>query len=136
MSGFSLAGLLRLRRLEEDTRAAELSTARSREAVGSARVRRVRAQLAQSELAPDSFAALASIAAARAASGGMLVELERTQAEEAAAVATAETAHLEAHRRTRALEKLQERHDAQQLADELRREQRTLDEIAARGGAR
>jgi len=44
---FSLAGLLRLRKLEEDQRAAELNSARDRESIGLARSRRVRRDLAE-----------------------------------------------------------------------------------------
>jgi flagellar protein FliJ len=132
MSGFSLAGLLRLRKLEEDQRAVELNSARDREAVGLARTRRIRRALAEGHEDPAAHASLASIAATRASSATMLGELGELDRENAAEVARAVDAHADAHRKTLGLEKLETRFDEQKRAAELREEQLLLDDLSSR----
>ena len=129
MSKFTLAGLLRLRKLEEDQRAAELNTARDRESVGLARSRRIRASLADNN---DDPAAYASIAATRASAATMLSELGEVDRANAAEVELAATAHADAHRKTLGLEKLETRHDEREAAEQLREEQLLLDDLSSR----
>jgi len=129
---FSLAGLLRLRKLEEDQRAVELNSARDREEVGLARTRRIRRSLAEGHEDPSAHASLASIAATRASSATMLSELSEIDRENAAEVDTAVTAHTEAHRKTLGLEKLETRFEEKKLAGELRDEQLLLDDLSSR----
>lgn len=129
---FSLAGLLRLRKLEEDQRAAELNSARDRESVGLARTRRVRRALAEGHDDPTAHASLASIAAARASSATMLGELGELDSENAAQVELAAAAHADAHRKTLGLEKLEARFEEKRLAEELRDEQLLLDDLSSR----
>ena len=129
---FSLAGLLRLRRLEEDQRAAELNSARDREAVGLARTRRIRRALADGHEDPTAHASLASIAAARASSATMLGELGELDRENAAEVERAVGAHADAHRRTLGLEKLEARFEEKAQAEALREEQLLLDDLSSR----
>ena len=129
---FSLAGLLRLRKLQEDQRAVELNSARDRESVGLARTRRIRRTLAEGHEDPTAHASLASIAAARASSATMLSELGEIDRENAAQVETAATAHADAHRKTLGLEKLEARFEEKKLADELREEQLLLDDLSSR----
>ena len=129
---FSLAGLLRLRRLEEDQRAVELNSARDREAVGLARTRRIRRDLADGHDDPTAHASLASIAAARASSATMLGELGELDRENAADVEKAAVAHADAHRKTLGLEKLEARFEEKARADALREEQLLLDDLSSR----
>jgi flagellar FliJ protein len=129
---FSLAGLLRLRKLEEDQRAVELNSARDREEVGVARTRRIRRSLAEGHDDPTAYASLASIAATRASSATMLSELGEIDRENAAEVARIAAAHADAHRRTLGLEKLEERFDEKQRVEELRQEQLLLDDLSSR----
>lgn len=130
--GFTLAGLLRLRRVEEDRRAVELNSARESEAIGIARTHRVRAALSESGADAESYASLVSIAATRASTAEMLVELGEIDAAAAGEVASAVTAHANAHRRTLGLEKLEARFEKQRAAEELKAEQRLLDDLATR----
>lgn len=132
MSGFSLAGLLRLRKLEEDQRALELNTARNRENIGVARSRRIRSSLAESPADPLSYASLVSVAATRATTATLLAELAEADRAAAAEVEAARVAHASAHRRTKGLEKLETRHEAARTAEELRTEQLALDDLSAR----
>ena len=131
-AAFNLAGLLRLRRLEEDQRAAELGTARDGEAIGAARTRRVRNALSDSSTDPLSHASLASIAASRASTAELLSELDDVDRVAADRVERAAAEHAAAHRRTLGLEKLEERFEERQKAEELRAEQLLLDDLAAR----
>lgn len=132
MAKFSLAGLLRLRKLEEDQRAAELNSARDRESVGLARSRRIRNTLAAGHEDPTAHASLASIAATRATSATMLSELSEIDRQNAAEVAAAVSEHADAHRKTLGLEKLEARFEEKKLADELRDEQLLLDDLSSR----
>lgn len=129
---FSLAGLLRLRRLEEDQRAAVLNSARDQEAIGAARTRRIRSSLADSTVSPLSHASLVSIAASRASTATMLAELGEVDREAAAEVERASVAYAQAHRRTLGLEKLEARSDRLRIAEELRAEQLLLDDLSTR----
>lgn len=129
---FSLAGLLRLRKLQEDQRAVELNSARDREEVGLARTRRIRRTLAEGHEDPTAHASLASIAAARASSATMLSELGEIDRENAAQVEEAAIAHADAHRKTLGLEKLETRFEEKKLAEELRNEQLLLDDLSSR----
>ena len=129
---FSLAGLLRLRKLQEDQRAVELNSARDREEVGLARTRRIRRTLAEGHEDPTAHASLASIAAARASSATMLSELGEIDRENAAQVEEAASAHADAHRKTLGLEKLETRFEEKKLAEELRNEQLLLDDLSSR----
>jgi flagellar FliJ protein len=129
---FSLAGLLRLRKLEEDQRAAELNSARDRESIGLARTRRVRRALAEGHEDPQAHASLASIAATRASSATMLSELSELDNDNAAEVEKAVAAHADAHRKTLGLEKLETRFEEKKAAEELREEQLLLDDLSSR----
>ena len=131
-AAFSLAGLLRLRRVEEDQRALELNSARDRESIGLARTRRIRNSLADSPVDPDDFASLVSIAATRASTSTMLSELSEIDDAAAAQVSAAAIAHADAHRKTLGLEKLETRHDEARAAEENKAEQLVLDDLSAR----
>lgn len=132
MSTFRLAGLLRLRKLQEDNVRAQLARTRATELQRRRSEQRVRNVLGESAVDATSAEAVQSIAAARASSSSMLGELDALLAQDVAAVAEAEAAHAAARARTVQIEKLEERHAARARAGELRAEQLVLDEAAAR----
>jgi flagellar FliJ protein len=66
----------------------------------------------------------------------MLADLEALHVAQAEVVAEAEARHRAARRATLSVEKLEERHDAEARAEELKAEQAALDELAGRARAR
>jgi flagellar protein FliJ len=133
VSGFRLGGLLRLRRLEEERAAATLARANAdRQA---ARDRRSRAAL---ELSGASFddgdtASFQAAVAGRASLMGLLEESALLLAMAGARADEAQRDWTERRTDVRALEKLEERHDAAATAEEGRTEQLLSDEVALRG---
>jgi flagellar FliJ protein len=132
-NAFPLAGLLRLRKLQEDKSAAALAAARGRAEDVRRRSRRMREVLGADSTTATSIEHVVAIAAARASTSSMLSELEAlgrsTDDEEARTLAD----HQESRRRALTLEKLQEKHDAAAQAERGVEEQRVLDELAVRG---
>ncbi|MGN6324944.1 hypothetical protein [Pseudolysinimonas sp.] len=132
MKPFSLLGLLRLRKLQEDRAAASLAVARRSQRDTAARIAHAHARLASVDASVATSDELFAIAATRSSSASMLAdlaELERRQADEVVALAGA---HAEAVRAARSIEKLEERHAVEQAAAEVAAEQRVLDELALR----
>ena len=132
---FSLAGLLRLRQLEQDQAAARFGAANAR--LRGLAVREEAALADGDRIASDvdSSAALRAVAAARASSMSMLADL-RTLGE--IAQSERDEAQLEfaaARARTIGLEKLEARHAEAVAAAELGAEQAVLDELGAVAGA-
>ncbi|MDQ4504074.1 flagellar export protein FliJ [Sinomonas sp. ASV322] len=128
---FPLAGLLRLRRLEQDQAAARFGAANARVRALSTREDAARSDSERIASDVDGAAALRAIAAARASSLGMLAELHAL-----ADVADAERdeALLEfgtARARTIGLEKLEARHAAALAAADLAAEQGVLDDLGS-----
>ena len=132
-NSFPLAGLLRLRKLQEDQAAAALSSARGRADEVRRRGSRLREALEGERSAPSSVDNIVAIAAARSSTSSMLLELEAlgrsTADEEARALAD----HQESRRRALTLEKLEAGHEDAQAAERSIEEQRALDELAIRG---
>lgn len=128
---FSLAGLLRLRRLEEDQAAAVLGVAASRHAGIVARADHALAEVDQMVSDVDSLDVLHTVAAARAASTAMLAELQALTQSAAVERDAAERRFQSARARTLGLEKLEMRHAAIAHAAELSAEQVLLDELGA-----
>jgi flagellar FliJ protein len=130
---FPLAGLLRLRKLQEDQAAGALSAARGRADEVRRRGRRLRDTLNADGTVAESVEHIVAIAAARASASSMLLELEAlgrsTADEEARALAD----HQESRRRALTLEKLEAGHQAAEAAERALEEQRVLDELAVRG---
>jgi flagellar FliJ protein len=123
--------LLGLRRLEENQAAAALSEANGR--TGAIRARRSMA-LRDLDGSPSSVAgpdALRMAAFARASSRSMLSDLAALSAIAEADTATAQEDFQAARARTVGLEKLEEKHTATVVAEDLRTEQIALDEIAS-----
>lgn len=130
---FALAGLLRVRAIQEDQAAAELAEAHRRER--AARVRAGDTARALGCVFPPDSADVASwhaTVAARLALSALLIE--RTAAQDAAEEVTASrTADWTAARgRTRSVERLAERHADKVRVEEDRAEQLLLDEVAGR----
>lgn len=131
--GFSLAGLLRVRGVQEREAAARLSRAMVEAAQTAAHDRRLRAALADGSSEAVDVRSLAAIAAARVAGRGALADLQTLAAVREQAVDEARAAHAEARRAQRGLERMAETHARRVRVDELRAEQAELDEIAGRG---
>jgi flagellar protein FliJ len=129
---FPLAGLLRLRHAQQDQAAAELADANER--LRDAADARVAARRTLEDTATDvpDAATLSAVAAARAATRGMLEELDAVAKSRRLAAAEAQDAYNRARRQALGLEKLEEQHTARVTAEDLRVEQLALDEIAGR----
>lgn len=136
MADFSLAGLLRLRRRQEDQAAGTLLRARSRASELAAQRTGVRDAMLEQPEDVGSIEALSAIAAARASTSSMLADLRGLQVEQDAEVERARAAHDKARAARIALEKLEIRHAEEQAAAELRAEQTVLDELAGRPSSR
>lgn len=127
---FRLAGLLRLRRLNEDAAAARWGSAAAEQRATRARRDGMHDRAVAGDSAPDSVISLRAIAAARSSTVALLAELD-------AATATAEDAErmmreawTAARTETAGLEKLEERHDERVARAELAADQAALDELA------
>jgi flagellar FliJ protein len=128
---FALAGLLRLRHLEEDQAAGELAAANSRMQESTAQRDRARTALGGTPTGPTSIEALYAVAAARASTRGMLADLDALGRRHASAQSEAQSHFDEARAQSLRLEKLARRHQETVTAEDLRGEQIVLDEIAA-----
>ena len=128
---FSLAGLLRLRQLQQDQAATGLAGARSRSSSVRAREAAARRDLAEGDAPISSSASLRAVAAARSSSHSMLADLQNLSRIAETEEATARAEFIAARTRSVGLEKLQARHDAEVNTADLRAEQSALDEIAS-----
>lgn len=139
---FSLAGLFRLRRLQEDEAAGNLARASGRAREHDAVQARARRALEGFSSQPADVTTLRAIAASRASYSSMLSDLTAAAVQHSREEEDAQDAYTEAHSRTVRLAKLETAHRAAALAQELRDEQIALDEIASgswqrrAGGAR
>ncbi|MDQ0613722.1 flagellar FliJ protein [Microbacterium sp. W4I4] len=132
---FSLAGLLRVRSIQERQAAQELSRAVIDANQTRTRDRHLRAALAATESDAVDVRTLASLAAARVAGRSMLADLESLSAQQQEAVESARIAHEEARRAVRGLDRLAVAHQMRMRVEDLRVEQHELDEIALRRGS-
>lgn len=128
---FPLAGLLRLRQMQQDQAATGLARANSRSQAARDRRAAARTELGNSGDTAGSSSALLAIAAARASSQSMLADLEALEAATEAHLAEARSEYTEARRQAVGLEKLEFRHGSELALAELRTEQGVLDEIAS-----
>ena len=136
MRDFSLSGLLRLRRLQQNAAGGELLRARSRASELAAQRTHVRDAVLGAGNDSDSIATMHAIAAARASTSSMLADLSVLEADASRNVEAAVREHAATRRAVLSLEKLEERHRAEQRTEELRAEQIVLDELAVRGVTR
>jgi len=132
MAAFSLAALLRLRRVTEDRAAVDVAAARSRASEIASQRHRLIDTLADHGHDARDVRGIAAISAARASTSTMLADLEALHAQQAEVVAAAEARYRDARRGTLSIEKLEERHDEAVRLEELRAEQAVLDELAGR----
>jgi len=130
---FPLAGLLRLRQIQQDQAASDLAAANARVRESSARERRARVALGGIATDVSDTTVLYAIAASRAASRSMLGELQAIEAASKADADVAGEAFTAARARSVGLEKLEAKHvDGVRVAD-LSAEQNVLDEIVTTG---
>lgn len=137
MRPYRLAGLLRLRKLEEDQAAADLAVANAARRAALARQADSDGQLANHDFDPTTqLSAWRSAVAIRASLRSLAVESAGAAALASTEVNQREMAWADARRRAVPLEKLAERHDEAEKVEDLRLEQIALDEIASRGPSR
>ncbi len=136
MAGFSLAALLRLKRLREDQAANEVGHARSRASELAAERHQLIDRLSDHGHDARGVRGIAAISAARASTSVMLADLEALRITVERSLESAEAAHRAARRDVRMLEKLEERSVEADRVEDLRVEQIALDELAARARAR
>ena len=128
---FSLAGLLRLRQIQQDQAATGLARARSRSTSVRAREAAARRDLGATDDPISGSASLRAIAAARSSSHSMLADLHGLGRIAETEEADARSEFIAARTRSVGLEKLQARHHAEVTTADLRAEQAALDEIAS-----
>ena len=127
---FPLAGLLRLRQLQQERAAGELAAANAREKeTRQARVEAYSALESTNSQAMDAVT-LNAIAAARASSRSMLADLQALGTRRTAEVEAARAEFSAARARSVGLEKLEGKYAAAEAAEDLRAEQTILDELA------
>ncbi len=137
MSNFRLAGLLRLRRSQEEIAAAELARANAERQAARRRRLETEALLHGSTLPDRSDENAWRLAVASRAALGSLVAEHTLALAAAAAHVDARTQEWGAARvRMTTLEKLSDRHDVEVRAEEERLEQIVLDETATRRATR
>jgi flagellar FliJ protein len=128
---FSLAGLLRLRHLQQEQAEARLSGAHAILRENAERRSRTRAALGATPIDAFDVSTLDAIAAARASSRSMVADLDALRQTQQADVDAARAAYEEARARSIGLEKLQTRHAVAVANEELHAEQAVIDEIAS-----
>lgn len=133
---FPLAGLLRIRKLEEDRARQRLADATSDLQERLDRAGGLHGYLRQTDERTGEGSSLAALAAARSATTGLLALIEVEAAALAQERDRAREELRDARARARALEKLEADHAAQVAAEQLRQEQLLLEEAASTGWAR
>jgi flagellar protein FliJ len=128
---FPLAGLLRLRHLQQDQAAGELAAANSDLQETSVSRERARVALGATSTDTRSVEGLYAVAAARAATRGMLADLDTLGRRHEAAAQHAQAAFDAARARALSLEKLEGRHEKTVATEEQHDEQLVIDEIAS-----
>lgn len=129
---FGLAGLLRVRRLRESMTAGELHTANQSLTSGNRRMEALMRRASSAEEPIHDASTLLAVAAGRASARSMLSEHQAYMATVQQQVAAAGSAHTEAKREVKVVEKLEERHTLKLQAEQLAAEQRIIDEAASR----
>lgn len=127
---FPLAGLLRVRGAQERVAAEQLSRASAERAEVDTRTQEAVASLSDLGSQVDDAATLMAMAAARAAGRSALSDLQALAELRRGAESEARSAHVEARRELKGLERLETSHRADAARTELAAEQLALDEIA------
>ena len=130
---FSLAGLLRLRHLQQDQAAGDLAVANARLRAAATRIDETRAALEHLPISATGADTLYAIAAARASSRSMLAELTALDAVAKQGVVDAQREFESKKSAAVSLEKLEGRHGDLAAAEALHAEQTIIDEIASTG---
>ncbi|SDC84661.1 flagellar FliJ protein [Sanguibacter gelidistatuariae] len=134
---YRLAGLLRLRKLQEDQAASDLAVANAARRAALDRQSAAEGALADHGFDPvTDVGAWRSAIASRVALRGLVLEASVAAEVAATEVNQRELAWADARRRAIPLEKLEERHEETEKIEDLRQEQIVLDEIASRGTPR
>ena len=128
---FPLAGLLRLRHLQQDKAAGDLAAANRRLKENAERRTRVRGALSGTPTDVDSTTALHAAVVARAASRSMLADLEALAVERLSERERTQAVFDAARAKSIGLEKLEDKHTAGVIAEDLHAEQTVLNEIAS-----
>lgn len=128
---FPLAGLLRLRHLQQEQAQARLAGAHALLRENTERRRRTRAALGNTAAEASTVAALSAIAAARASSRSMAEDLAALEQLRQEAAETARSEYETSRARSIGLEKLQSRHLRAVITEQLHAEQGVIDEIAS-----
>ncbi|MFJ2502857.1 MULTISPECIES: hypothetical protein [unclassified Microbacterium] len=129
---FSLAGLLRVREIQERAAAQRLSRAVLDARHTEARDRSLRAHLSGAGSEAVDVRSLAALAAARVAGRTLLSDLTMLAELQEQTVDQARAEHSEARRAMRGLDRLAQAHAVRVRAAELHAEQAELDEIGSR----
>lgn len=128
---FRLAGVLRLRKIEEDTAKARLASANAALARTVEEAGGLVSYLEASPVQAGTGASLAAIAASRATTSALLSALAAAASRQTGEVDEARSGLQQARASRLGLEKLQERHDDDVALTEARAEQAVLDEVAS-----
>lgn len=128
---FSLAGLLRLRHLQQELAAGELSSARGRLDENSVSQERARIALGGIPTDVTSTATLYAMAAGRASMRSALSDLTSLESELRSQASAASEEFSRARAAALSLEKLEIKHDQKVAAEDLVAEQALLDELAS-----
>ncbi|MET1044187.1 MAG: flagellar export protein FliJ [Microbacteriaceae bacterium] len=129
---FSLAGLLRLRRIREDQAAGSLAAANARVRENAERTALVRSSLDNNGTVVSNTAALHAVSTARASSRSMLAELNALAVLRQSAADQSAAEFAAARSQSVRIEKLELRHGELMAQQDLHAEQIVLDEIASR----
>lgn len=127
---FPLAGLLRVRGVQERVAAEDAARARTEARAAEAAAQHALTSLGAVSSSIDDPATLRAMAAARAAGQASLADLQVLARLRRGEASTAEAAHVEARRELKGLERLEGTHRAREAEAEARTEQNALDEIA------
>lgn len=127
---FPLAGLLRVRGAQERVAAEHLSRASAERAQAETAEQTAITSLADISAQIDDPRALMAMAAARAAGRSTLSDLQALVEMRRSAESEARSAHVEARRDLKGLERLETTHRVEAAKAELAAEQTALDEIA------
>lgn len=129
---FPLAGLLRVRGIQERAAAERLTRASIEKARTEARDRQVRASLTTDAEAPHDVRTLEALAASRVAARSLLADLRSLTDAQTAALEAARAEHASARIEEHGLSRLADAHHRREQARTLQQEQAALDEIALR----
>lgn len=132
MRAFTLAGILQIRRAQKDAAAARLALANVRAEQSERREAELRTALgAMPGTEAVTTEHLAAMAASRAASHARITEMAAIRVAARAAAEEARNAYIATDRAVAGVEKLEAKHIAREVKEDLTREQAALDEIAS-----